>query len=134
MRFSSRSVVVAIAAVILLSGCGRAGRPQPPEGSKFPLFYPAGQATPTPAKQTPGRAYPPEWDDQDLSEAQKPFVDPSIKYQLLLAPGMSGPSGANRATGVGADTAPASALHDSISPPGGGQSILGRPDTSEPTQ
>lgn len=63
-----KALLVAVAAAALLTGCGRAGRPQAPAGS-VERFYPPWTAA------GPARA-----------DAETVFVDPSVAAARLLGP------------------------------------------------
>jgi predicted small lipoprotein YifL len=76
------AVTLAVAAIVSLAGCGKAGRPLQPPDSTFPQIYPSPSSGPMAAQQKEGRALPPEWDQQDLKDRFTPngsYIDPSTK-------------------------------------------------------
>ncbi|HIJ38599.1 MAG TPA: hypothetical protein HPP80_06845, partial [Rhodospirillaceae bacterium] len=76
--------------LMLLTGCGKAGRPLPPPDNTYPQLYPNPKLAPTAAKQKDGKAEPPGWDAQDLQARFSPkgsYVDPSVEATLLSSPG-----------------------------------------------
>lgn len=70
IRKSSPFVAILVAG-LMLAGCGRAGKPQAPEGSAFPTQYP------NPALQT-GAVVP-------ASPDRSKFIDPSVDFQNVFS-------------------------------------------------
>jgi len=66
------AAVILLGSAVLLSGCGKPGRPQRPEGSTFPESYPSKTLEPTEASKTQAQT----------KANQGDFIDPSAKQPL----------------------------------------------------
>ena len=76
------AAAAALALMLCLAGCGKAGRPVAPQDSTYPQVYPNPTLGPTAARQLPGRAEPPGWDDDDLKARftkQGTYRDPAVE-------------------------------------------------------
>lgn len=91
------AAVAALAVLVCLAGCGKAGRPVAPPDSTYPQVYPNPTLGPAAARQLPGRAEPPGWDEDDLKSRftkQGTYRDPAVEATQMGSQGRVQP-GAN---------------------------------------
>lgn len=80
------AALAALALLLCLAGCGKAGRPVAPQDSTYPQLYPNPTLGPAAARQSPGRAEPPAWDEEDLKARftkTGTYRDPAVEATQL---------------------------------------------------
>ncbi|HIJ63989.1 MAG TPA: hypothetical protein HPQ04_14955 [Rhodospirillaceae bacterium] len=83
---SRATALAALSLLVCLTACGKAGRPVAPPDSTYPQIYPNPALGPSAARQSPGRAEPPGWDQEDLKARftkAGTYRDPAVEATQL---------------------------------------------------